>query len=611
MIETLRRLLLDVRFPYRTPFDRERSAGLLAVNLLLMVLWLLILVAVIIPNIVLSGGAVTANTIYASLFGLPLIAVYFFVQTGRLETGVRIFLAIMMSVTLPILTSLEVPVMPVMLLLPVAAGMALLPRRRQIRLILVVIVILGVRLYLQSQYTRTLRLTPSDTFLTDLILFGVSFGLGSVLLIIAGGASARLQARTGRATTLLRAVGGYRALVAGIYDDDRVFIRALELLQIDLRYTLASAYRLNEAGSFTRLRLGGIGQDISRSEIRLNEDVTAVGEAARRTQALIASAFESGTLGAHILPPARWSISLPIIRDGVLLGVIDVQTQRADGFDEDEREAFGILVDQIAGALVEARDFRELQRINREQDELLLRYRSQLVQSEQRGQQMFVSAWDRYIQGRTATGEAAGFGFDLAVQSDRGTAITPASDLPPDIQEALASGDVHVEQVKDAQIVRAPVSFRNQTLGALSFRIPKGRPLTDRQLALLRTVATRLGVALENNRLFEQSQAQALRERKVGEIGNVLITATDIDSVLNLAALNFNEALGAVATRVILEPSRFAEFEREYGLSNNAQELPDEPFDTQSSSTRSSNGHSNGAHANGNGHDPDRNGNRQ
>ena len=70
----------------------------------------------------------------------------------------------------------------------------------------------------------------------------------------------------------------------------------------------------------------------------------------------------------------------------------------------------------------------------------------------------------------------------------------------------------------------------------------------------LRIVTSRLAVALESNRLFEQTQAQAQRERKASEIGSLLLSVTDIDAVLNLAAENFNEALGAVHTRVVLDP---------------------------------------------------------
>jgi len=77
--------------------------------------------------------------------------------------------------------------------------------------------------------------------------------------------------------------------------------------------------------------------------------------------------------------------------------------------------------------------------------------------------------------------------------------------------------------------------------------------VTQRQIELAGTVALRLGGALENKRLLEQTQAQALRERQAGEVANMLIGATDVRSLLELAADSFNDTLGAVQTQIYLE----------------------------------------------------------
>jgi GAF domain-containing protein len=103
-----------------------------------------------------------------------------------------------------------------------------------------------------------------------------------------------------------------------------------------------------------------------------------------------------------------------------------------------------------------------------------------------------------------------------------------------------------------------PITLRDQVLGALTFAIPADRSISERQVDMLRTVANRLAVALESNRLLEQTQAQAQRERKANEIGSVLLSETDLEAVVSLAAENFNEALGAIHTRVYLEPGVFA-----------------------------------------------------
>ncbi len=138
-------------------------------------------------------------------------------------------------------------------------------------------------------------------------------------------------------------------------------------------------------------------------------------------------------------------------------------------------------------------------------------------------------------------------------------ALIPADDLPDTLHNTLASSTLQVETVNDERIINVPIVFRDQTLGAMSFAIPKDQELSERQVEMARIVAERLALALENTRLFEQSQAQALRERKASEINSVLIGATDVRSVLSLAAENFNEALGAIHTRIYIQPESLAE----------------------------------------------------
>jgi GAF domain-containing protein len=181
----------------------------------------------------------------------------------------------------------------------------------------------------------------------------------------------------------------------------------------------------------------------------------------------------------------------------------------------------------------------------RDQEGIIDRFLSQMSELQRRSESAAVLGWSRYLQGRGQEG----FGFDF----ERGS-IVPASDLPESIRQTVERGDISIQQHDGEQIVNVPITLRDQQLGALTFSIPADRGVNERQIEMLRTVANRLSVALENNRLFEQTQAQAQRERKASEIGSLLLGETDIEAVLELAAENLNEALGAVHTRVYLEP---------------------------------------------------------
>jgi GAF domain-containing protein len=236
-----------------------------------------------------------------------------------------------------------------------------------------------------------------------------------------------------------------------------------------------------------------------------------------------------------------------------MLGVLDVQSAGQTAFSQNELQALQLLAEQVSTALLHARTVNDLQRTLNEQVNVNNRLQNQVADYTQRERRGVTTTWNQYLEGRGKTI----IGYNI--EPDNTTTPVPANDVPETLQATLQSGQLHVESVGEEQIVNVPITFRDQTLGAMSFAVPKGQQLSERQVEMARIVAERLALALENTRLFEQSQAQALRERKASEVSGLLIGATDVYSVLNLAAQNFNEALGAIHTRIYIQPGVFAE----------------------------------------------------
>jgi GAF domain-containing protein len=191
-----------------------------------------------------------------------------------------------------------------------------------------------------------------------------------------------------------------------------------------------------------------------------------------------------------------------------------------------------------------------LRRTLDEQESIAGGLRAQIETLRQHAQQTG-GDWSSYVQGRSQ----GAFGFDLRREN---MAITPASDLPDTLRPALARGEPVVLTQGNIQVVNVPIRLRDEILGAMSFSLPPGRQASDRQMDTVRAVAERLALALENARLVEQSQAQVTRERRAGDISNLLIGQQDVSAVLQLAAERFNEALGAVYTHIYLEPATIA-----------------------------------------------------
>jgi GAF domain-containing protein len=127
-----------------------------------------------------------------------------------------------------------------------------------------------------------------------------------------------------------------------------------------------------------------------------------------------------------------------------------------------------------------------------------------------------------------------------------------ADDLPAELRAVMERGQTLVETHDEQETLSVPIIVRGTLLGAMAFRLPPARHMTERQLELARSVAERLGTALENTRLFEQSRTLAQRERQANESAARLQGIVDVETLINLAASDFREVLGAVYTRVSL-----------------------------------------------------------
>jgi len=90
-----------------------------------------------------------------------------------------------------------------------------------------------------------------------------------------------------------------------------------------------------------------------------------------------------------------------------------------------------------------------------------------------------------------------------------------------------------------------PIMLRGEVIGTLSIcRESDKRPWTDEERDLVEAVAERLALAAENQRLYEDSQRRAARERTVGEIATRIRETLDVETVLRTATEEIYNGLG-------------------------------------------------------------------
>jgi adenylate cyclase len=91
-----------------------------------------------------------------------------------------------------------------------------------------------------------------------------------------------------------------------------------------------------------------------------------------------------------------------------------------------------------------------------------------------------------------------------------------------------------------------PIKLRDQVIGVIDLHeTDNPRQWSEDDVALVSEVADQAAQALENVRLFEQTQRQAQREQLVATIASRLRAASDVESVLRATVHEIRRALGA------------------------------------------------------------------
>jgi GAF domain-containing protein len=198
---------------------------------------------------------------------------------------------------------------------------------------------------------------------------------------------------------------------------------------------------------------------------------------------------------------------------------------------------------------------------------LLAETRAALAEVETAHASYLRRGWQEHLRQRSLL-EASTFVYD-----GNGTEPAPEARLVrgfwrPEIEEALAGGTTQViedEEVGVSTGLAVPISLRGQTIGILGVEAPSGdRQWTDEDLALIEAVSAQLAQTLEAARLFANTQRRAERERLIGEIAAKVRTSTDIRDILETAATELGQALGAsrAQVRLDLEPPQPGSKER-------------------------------------------------
>jgi GAF domain-containing protein len=247
-------------------------------------------------------------------------------------------------------------------------------------------------------------------------------------------------------------------------------------------------------------------------------DRSLVGRVAERAKLLIST--NNSTYPSLDTPASAMSqqvlaeIALPLLVRGKVTGVLDIQSEKSDAFNQNEAEILQLLADQVAAAIDNAR--------------LLSGSQTLVSQLRDLTSQETHSTWREYLINQKLAYQFTPMGIK---------SITPGTSL------------------KNHNSLHIPLILRGQEIGSISLQRKDMTDWAGPDQNLAKKVAIQVALALDNSRLLEETRQHAVQEQTVNEITARLNRSLDVDTLLQTAVREFASLPEVAEASVYIKPS--------------------------------------------------------
>jgi GAF domain-containing protein/HAMP domain-containing protein len=248
-----------------------------------------------------------------------------------------------------------------------------------------------------------------------------------------------------------------------------------------------------------------------------------------------------------LLPHTYSEMAVPIIIEGQVVGVLDVQQDRIAGLDEGDASLLRSLANQVGIAIRNARLFNEVE--------------TALAEARAAHERYIEQSWEKAKLRRRGAGQYHYARSEAPALSE--SALTEAKRLAlsqdhPVIMTLNGGQDAGTKKRKKAslpnqQSIIAPITIRNKAIGALQLHpASEDQTWTEDDLAVVETVLDQLAQSAESLRLFEDTRERAGREQIIREITDKLRAAPNLERLVEIATTELGERLAAKYTQLEL-----------------------------------------------------------
>lgn len=350
---------------------------------------------------------------------------------------------------------------------------------------------------------------------------------------------ARLLEQAHKRAVELEAVSQVGTVVSTVHNVEKLLQTVVDLTKSRFNLYHAHIYLLNDSGDTLNLAAGAgdVGRQMVKQgwHIERSKVDSIVAQAARTRQGVIANDVRQSPnfLPNPLLPDTRSELAVPLLTGDEVLGVLDVQSDVVNRFTEEDVHIQITLASQVAVALQNANLYQQTQ-LSLQETEMLYRVNRNLARLTEQ-QEMFEFALTEYLRqlnleqggvlifnqnktfGRLAAlvvgGKLAEAGQRLPVKGNPPAQKVIATGQPVAVTDALH--DPLLDEVRDLvddfgykSMLLVPIVVRGDVIGALGADSTETiHQFTPREIAVVQAIADQLGVAIERQRLLEETQA--------------------------------------------------------------------------------------------------------
>jgi GAF domain-containing protein len=356
-----------------------------------------------------------------------------------------------------------------------------------------------------------------------------------------------LEQRVANRTHRLELVAGLSERLTAILNVEELLHELVNQIKDSFGYYHAHIYLLDDKQEKLVVAEGsgeaGAVMKAKGHNIPLDAQTSLVARAARTGEVVRVDNVRSAKdwLPNPLLPDTYSEMAVPIILEGQVVGVLDVQQDKVAGLDEGDANLLLTLANQVAVTIRNARQFAQVQ--------------TALVEAHALQQRYIAQSWDRTKVAKKNVGRVQ---FSLGESTTLNeTVIVEAR------QQALASqeptlvafnGSAAEATANPLHALVAPVRLRNVPIGDLQFYdVDPDREWTEGEFGLINAVIDQVAQAAETLRLLDETQERASREQLVSQISNKMRRAPDMESLLKVAVSELSRVLNPARTFVHMD----------------------------------------------------------